>query len=45
LTRPCSIRWIGRYLAGRGWVVIDVFRPPTTDPTDHANAALQRSCT
>ncbi len=38
---PCSIRWIDRYLAARGWVVIDVFRPPTTDPTDHANAALQ----
>jgi hypothetical protein len=40
---PCSIRWIDRYLAGRGWVVIDAYRRPTLprNGAAHANAALQ----
>jgi len=41
---PCSIRWVDRLLAGRGYIVIDVFRPPTPKNTPaHANAALQTS--
>jgi pimeloyl-ACP methyl ester carboxylesterase len=34
---PCSIRWIVRYLAGKGFVVIDVYREPTdADPSTPA---------
>jgi hypothetical protein len=34
---PCAIRWIARYLAGNGFVAIDVYRHPTdADPSTPA---------
>jgi hypothetical protein len=39
---PCSIRWVDRLLASRGFVVIDVYRLPTPKHSAaHDNAALQ----
>jgi dienelactone hydrolase len=32
---PCGVRWIARYLAGKGFFAVDVYRPPTTDPVAH----------
>jgi pimeloyl-ACP methyl ester carboxylesterase len=34
---PCSVRWLARLLAGRGYFVVSPYRPPTTDPAQHAD--------
>jgi dienelactone hydrolase len=28
---PCSIWWLARLLAGKGWIVVDVYRPPSSN--------------
>jgi dienelactone hydrolase len=38
---PCSVRWLARWLAGRGYFVVSVYRPPTTDPVAHADSAAE----
>jgi len=38
---PCGVRWISRLLAYKGFVVIDAYRLPTTNQTDHDNGVLQ----
>jgi hypothetical protein len=34
---PCSVRWIARFLAHNGYLAVDVYRPPTTDPVARAD--------
>lgn len=34
---PCGVRWIARFLAHNGYLAVDVYRPPTTDPVARAD--------